>query len=73
MCSACRRSSFPPDAGREAIYNCTSDAACAVLVDAGSRAQSHRLVGADTKGYYWECDAMRNEIVASYFPTARST
>ena len=24
-----------------------------------------------TKGYYWHCDAMRNEIVASYFPTAR--
>ncbi len=24
-----------------------------------------------TKGYYWDCDAMRNEIVASYFPTAR--
>lgn len=24
-----------------------------------------------TKGYYWDCDALRNEIVASYFPTAR--
>ncbi len=24
-----------------------------------------------TKGYYWQGDAMRNEIVASYFPAAK--
>ena len=35
------------------------------------RAQSHSRVGASTKGYYWQGDAMRNEIVASYFPTAK--
>ncbi len=62
---------FPSNAGRETIYNCTSDAACAVLVErSGDR---NRIVGSTqiTKGYYWDCDAMRNEIVASYFPTAR--
>jgi len=62
---------FPVNAGREAIFNCTSDAACAVLIERdGVR---NRLVSATnvTKGYYWDVDAMRDEIVASYFPTAR--
>jgi 3-oxoacyl-[acyl-carrier-protein] synthase-3 len=62
---------FPQDAGREAIFNCTSDAACALLVETES--ERNRIVSSaqTTKGYYWDCDAMRNEIVASYFPTAR--
>lgn len=61
---------FPADAGREAIFNCTSDAAVAVLVERGA---GHRIVAAEqvTKGYYWNADAMQNELVASYFPTAR--
>jgi 3-oxoacyl-[acyl-carrier-protein] synthase-3 len=62
---------FPVHAGREAIFNCTSDAACAVLIERnGAR---NRLVSATnvTKGYYWDIDERRDEIVASYFPTAR--
>ncbi len=62
---------FPVNAGREAIFNCTSDAACAILIEReGTR---NRLVSATnvTKGYYWDVEAMRDEIVASYFPTAR--
>jgi 3-oxoacyl-[acyl-carrier-protein] synthase-3 len=62
---------FPIHAGREAIFNCTSDAACAVLIERdGVR---NRLVSATniTKGYYWDVDSLRDEIVASYFPTAR--
>ena len=62
---------FPASAGREAIFNCTSDAACAVLIERnGSR---NRLVSATnvTKGYYWDVETLRDEIVASYFPTAR--
>ena len=62
---------FPANAGREAIFNCTSDAACAILIERnGIR---NRLVSATnvTKGYYWDVEAMRDEIVASYFPTAR--
>jgi 3-oxoacyl-[acyl-carrier-protein] synthase III len=60
---------YPAGAGREAITNCTSDAACAVLVErTGAR---NRLVGSATvtKGYYWAADGMRDEVVASYFPT----
>ena len=62
---------FPECAGREAIYNVTGDAACAVLVDDG--AERNRLVASMqvTKGYYWDADALTNEIVASYFPTAK--
>ena len=62
---------FPASAGREAIFNCTSDAACAVLVERGG--ERNRVVGAHTvtKGYYWDPEAMRDEVVASYFPTAR--
>jgi 3-oxoacyl-[acyl-carrier-protein] synthase III len=60
----------PADAGREAIWNCTSDAAAAVLVERG--AGRNRIVATThvTKGYYWDPDARRNEMVASYFPTA---
>jgi 3-oxoacyl-[acyl-carrier-protein] synthase III len=62
---------FPADAGREAIFNCTSDAACAVLIERGGG--RNRLVAAThvTKGYYWDADALHDEVVASYFPTAR--
>jgi 3-oxoacyl-[acyl-carrier-protein] synthase-3 len=62
---------YPPRAGREALFNCTADAGCAVLIErSGPR---NRIVAARTvtKGYYWDSDAMRDEIVASYFPTAR--
>lgn len=62
---------FPMHAGREAIFNCTSDAACAVLVEK-SGARNQLVSGSTvTKGYYWNTDAMRDEVVASYFPTAR--
>lgn len=62
---------FPMHAGREAIFNCTSDAACAVLIERNG--DRNRLVSAATvtKGYYWNTDALRDEVVASYFPTAR--
>ena len=62
---------YPPLAGREALFNCTADAGCAVLVERDS--PRNRIVAARTitKGYYWNADAMRDEIVASYFPTAR--
>ena len=62
---------FPAGAGREAIFNCTSDAACAVLVERDG--ERNRVVGASTvtKGFYWDPTAMRDEVVASYFPTAR--
>jgi 3-oxoacyl-[acyl-carrier-protein] synthase-3 len=61
---------FPAHAGREALYNCTSDAACALLVERGARANVIGAMTTVSKGYYWDADAMREEVVASYFPTA---
>jgi 3-oxoacyl-[acyl-carrier-protein] synthase-3 len=62
---------FPADAGREAIYNCTSDAAVAVLVERNGAA-NRLLAGTHvTKGYYWDPGALEDQVVASYFPTAK--
>lgn len=68
LCVSCEF--YPRLAGREAIYNCTSDAACAVLLERDGR--SNVIAGASTitKGYYWDAAGMREEVVASYFPTA---
>ena len=62
---------YPSDAGREAIFNCTSDAAVAVLVE--RNAERNRIASCVqvTKGYYWNPDAQRDELVASYFPTSK--
>lgn len=62
---------FPADAGREALYNCTSDAAVAVLVDREGEANRITASTHVTKGYYWNPDALPDEVVASYFPTAK--
>lgn len=62
---------YPPDAGRETLFNCTSDAAVALVVESGGERLVVRGSSHLTKGYYWDCDALRNEIVASYFPTSR--
>lgn len=61
---------YPAAAGREAISNCTSDAACAVLVERDS--PRNRIVGgvSVTKGFFWGAGSMRDEVMASYFPTA---
>ena len=62
---------FPAAAGREAIFNCSSDAAVAMLVERDGDRNRMRASAYITKGYYWDCDALKNEIVASYFPTSK--
>ncbi|HEU5262415.1 MAG TPA: 3-oxoacyl-[acyl-carrier-protein] synthase III C-terminal domain-containing protein [Gemmatimonadales bacterium] len=62
---------FPAAAGREAVFNCTSDAACAVLLERDA-ARNHIAASVHiTKGYYWDGDARKSEVVASYFPTSK--
>lgn len=63
---------LPAGASREIMFNVISDGACAVLVERG--ADRRRLVARTRimKGYYWNAGASRNEIIASYFPTART-
>lgn len=63
---------LPADAPHEILYNVISDGACALLVERGSarnRILAHRAV---TKGYYWDCIARKQEIMAAYFPTAKN-
>lgn len=63
---------LPKGASREILYNVISDGACAVLVERDSssnRTLAHRSV---TKGYYWDCIARKQEIMAAYFPTAKN-
>ena len=62
---------FPVDAGRESIFSCTSDAAVAVLLERGGN--RNRIIASSqvTKGYYWEAGELRDQIIASYFPTAK--
>lgn len=69
LCVSCDL--FPADAGRESIFNCTSDAAVALLVERGG--ERNRILSAVqvTKGYYWDPESLRDEVVASYFPTAK--
>jgi 3-oxoacyl-[acyl-carrier-protein] synthase-3 len=62
---------FPTNAKREIIYNVISDGACALLVE--KDASLNRIVAQRqiTKGYYWDSTEKKNELVASYFPTAK--
>jgi 3-oxoacyl-[acyl-carrier-protein] synthase-3 len=63
---------LPAGRKREIIYNVISDGACALLVERDgvrNRILAHRRVA---KGYYWNAAARKNEIVAAYFPTART-
>jgi 3-oxoacyl-[acyl-carrier-protein] synthase-3 len=64
---------YPADAGREAIWNCTSDAAAAVLIELSAGPLRIAAATQVTKGYYWNPEVRRNELVAAYFPTARHT
>lgn len=61
---------FPPDQQRDLAYNVVSDGACAALVRRDAR--RNRIVECNqvTKGALWDSDAIENEIIAAYFPTA---
>lgn len=61
----------PTGAGREGILGCTSDAAVAVVLERGSERCRIRGAAHITRGYYWNPDELRDEMVAAYFPTAK--
>jgi 3-oxoacyl-[acyl-carrier-protein] synthase-3 len=62
---------FPPHAPREMIYNLISDAGCAALLRKGWPDNRIVAIGHVTKGAFWDAE-MENEIIAAYFPTART-
>ena len=63
---------FPARASREMIYNVVSDGACAALLRKDWRGNRILACGHVTKGSFWNASTMENEIVAAYFPTART-
>ncbi len=62
---------LPKGSVREILYNVVSDAACAVLIE--RNAFDNVIVSETqiTKGFYWSPADQKNEVVASYFPTAK--
>lgn len=62
---------LPKGFRREVLYNLISDGAAAALVQ--RHASSNRIVSHTqvTKGYFWDPQNKGDEIVASYFATAR--
>jgi 3-oxoacyl-[acyl-carrier-protein] synthase-3 len=61
---------FPAGCHRDLAYNLVSDGACATIVRRGDR--RNRIVECTqiTKGALWDSEAIENEIIAAYFPTA---
>ena len=61
---------FPAGRHRDLAYNLVSDGACAAIVrrdDSRNRIVECTQV---TKGALWDSEAIENEIIATYFPTA---
>lgn len=63
---------LPHESPREVVYNLVSDGACAMLVRRNPK--HNRLVAMHqvTKGAFWDSGSLENEIIAAYFPTART-
>jgi 3-oxoacyl-[acyl-carrier-protein] synthase III len=63
---------FPPGEARDLVYNVVSDGASAALVRRS--ATRNRIVASTqvTKGALWDGGTLENEVVAAYFPTAKS-
>lgn len=70
LCVAADR--FPPHTHREMTYNVVSDGACAALLRKDWRGNRILACGHVTKGALWDASEMESEIIAAYFPTARS-
>src|SRR5215203_684283 len=63
---------LPHGSSREVVYNLVSDGACAMLVRRGT--ERNRIIASHqvTKGAFWDSGSLENEIIAAYFPTART-
>jgi 3-oxoacyl-[acyl-carrier-protein] synthase-3 len=63
---------LPHGAPREMVYNLVSDGACAMLLRRGT--PRNRIIATHhvTKGAFWDSGSLENEIIAAYFPTART-
>ncbi|MGH7713048.1 MAG: 3-oxoacyl-ACP synthase III family protein [Gemmatimonadaceae bacterium] len=63
---------LPAGVPREMVYNAISDGAAAVLLRRGAARNKIIACHQITKGVMWETSSLEHEVVAAYFPTARS-
>ena len=63
---------LPHGASREVVYNLVSDGACAMLVRRDAERNHILATHQVTKGAFWDSGSLENEIIAAYFPTART-
>jgi 3-oxoacyl-[acyl-carrier-protein] synthase-3 len=63
---------LPHGAQREVVYNLVSDGACAMLVRRDAERNHILATHQVTKGAFWDSGSLENEIIAAYFPTART-
>jgi 3-oxoacyl-[acyl-carrier-protein] synthase-3 len=63
---------LPHGAPREVVYNLVSDGACAMLVRRDAARNRILATQQVTKGAFWDSGSLENEIIAAYFPTART-
>jgi 3-oxoacyl-[acyl-carrier-protein] synthase-3 len=63
---------LPAGSARELVYNVISDGACAALLRRGARRNGIVACGQVTKGAFWDAGSLEHEIIAAYFPTART-
>ena len=63
---------LPHGVARDVVYNLVSDGACALLMRRD--ATRNRVIATHqvTKGAFWDAGSLENEIIAAYFPTART-
>lgn len=63
---------LPHGSPREVVYNLVSDGACAVLLRREPVRNRILATHQVTKGAFWDSGSLENEIIAAYFPTART-
>ena len=63
---------LPHGASREVVYNLVSDGACAMLLRRNAARNRILATHQVTKGAFWDSGSLENEIIAAYFPTART-
>jgi 3-oxoacyl-[acyl-carrier-protein] synthase-3 len=63
---------LPPAASREILYNVISDGACAVVLSRDCPNDVWQGFRQISQGSFWDPAAFRAEIMASYFPVART-
>lgn len=63
---------LPQGSKREIFYSLISDGACALLIDKNATKNKIVIQKQKTKGFYWDCEKRKFELIAAYFPTARA-